>query len=52
MNDTGKNRWFQVCEQITREVDRDKFQSLLAELNKLLDQEEAERCGEAHKQQG
>jgi hypothetical protein len=43
MNDAGKARWFQVCEQITREVDHAKFESLLAELNKLLDEEEAER---------
>ena len=51
MMDTGKDRWLQVCEQITTEVDRDKFQSLLSELNRLLDEEERERRGEADKQQ-
>ncbi|HZW80925.1 MAG TPA: hypothetical protein VFF50_10665 [Candidatus Deferrimicrobiaceae bacterium] len=45
MKDTEKKRWFEVCGQITKEEDHDKFQSLLAELNKLLDDEEMELRG-------
>jgi len=40
MEGAVKERWIELCEQITKEQDSQKFLVLVEELNRLLDEKE------------